>query len=104
MELAFRRFDYREVTVLGFTISYLFVVFSVRRLDLPRHCYCENDWAAIREATAVSAAVQEVAAPAASAEEGKTRAASVKTFADLERNPGRPTMNDNIAPTSGLQG
>lgn len=46
MELDFKRFDYRKVTTHEITVSYLFIVFSVRSLDLPLPCYCEGEWPA----------------------------------------------------------
>lgn len=102
MELAFRRFDYRSVNVHGFTIAYLFVVFSVRGLDLPLPCYCENEWAAVRAAQGVSAAVTELEAPTASAEDVQALAASVKTFAERKPRLDRPVVNNSsiVAPVS----
>lgn len=57
MELYFECFDYRSVKVHDFPISYLFIVFSVRSLNLPPPCYCESELAALREANTPSAAI-----------------------------------------------
>lgn len=97
MELAFRRFDYRNVKVHGYTIAYLFMVFSVKGLDLPLPCYCDNEWAAVREAQSASVgSVQELDAPAATVEDVKALAASVKSFAGRKRGRERATAVDNL--------
>lgn len=57
MELAFKTFKYRTIQVHGFPISYLFIVFSVRGLDLPPPCDCETELASILEAKAIVAAI-----------------------------------------------
>lgn len=97
MELNFCQFDYRNVSVHGYTIAYLFVVFSVRGLDLQMPCPCERELAAVREAQEVSAAALEVDASTARVVNAQALAASLGLGRRAGKLPTAPYFNIIVA-------
>lgn len=57
MDLHFEHFDYRTVNVHGFSVPYLFILFSMQGRDLPPPCYCEEQSMFPLEPNATSAPI-----------------------------------------------